>query len=182
MRKSKLFDCSTPRFVLYSLLILHFCHFRKTSKNRCKKGCQKLSFLVPKPALAAQGPIDSAFFDDLGELEKSSFFGNSSGSQTNLENWAEGRQKAPNPAPSIRRGWWFMPAGSPGRPRARPESRKRPIGKRQKGPEGKKASGKVEKRKSWKGKVRKKERKRDDGKRASSAIEVDYSTHSALGG
>ena len=54
-----------------------------------------------------------------------------------------------------------MPAGSPGRPRARPESRKRLIGKRQKGPEGKKASGKVEKRKSWKGKVGKKERKRD---------------------
>ena len=54
-----------------------------------------------------------------------------------------------------------MSARSPGRPHARPESRKRPIGEREKGPEGKKASGKVEKRKSWKGKVGKKERKRD---------------------
>ena len=66
-----------------------------------------------------------------------------------------------------------MPPGSPGRPRARPESRKRPIGKRQKGPEGKKASGKVEKRKSWKGKVGKKERKRDYGKRASSVLKLE---------
>ena len=40
---------------------------------------------------------------------------------------------------------YFWPPGSPGRPRAGPESRKRPIGKREKGPEGKKASGKVEK-------------------------------------
>ena len=65
-----------------------------------------------------------------------------------------------------------MLAGSPGRPRARPESRKRPIGKRQKGPEGKKASGKVEKRKSWKGKVGTKERKRDYEKRASSVLKL----------
>ena len=46
-------------------------------------------------------------------------------------------------------------------PHARPASRKRPAGKREKGPEGKKASGTVQKRKSWKGKVGKKERKRD---------------------
>ena len=88
MRKSKVFDGPEPRLALYSSLITHFRRFRKKSKNRCKKGCQKLSFLVQKPALGAQGPIDSAFFDDLGELEKSSFFGNRSESQTNLENWA----------------------------------------------------------------------------------------------
>ena len=41
--------------------------------------------MVQKPALGAQGPIDSAFFDDLGELEKSPFFGNRSGSQKNLK-------------------------------------------------------------------------------------------------
>ena len=74
MRKSMNFDGSEPRLALYSSLILHFCHFRKISKNLCKKGCQKLSFLVQKPALGAQGPSDSAFFDDLGELENHCFF------------------------------------------------------------------------------------------------------------
>ena len=121
MPKSMIFDCSEPRLALYSSLISHFCHFRKTSKNRCKKGCQKLSFLVPKPALAAQGPIDSAFFDDLGELEKSTFFGNRSGSQKNRKNCAKGRQKESR-----------MPAGTylllsswapQAAPRARPEGK-----------------------------------------------------------
>ena len=77
------------------------------------------------------------------------------------EKFAKWPPKGANPAPGLRRWWWFGPLGSPGRPRARPESRKRPSGKREKGPEGKKASGKVEKRKSWKGKVGKKEIKRD---------------------
>lgn len=34
----------------------------------------------------------------------------------------------------------FSPRGSPGRPRARPESRKRPVGKREKGQGGKRAT------------------------------------------
>ena len=77
------------------------------------------------------------------------------------EKLPKGLPKGANPAPRFRQWWWFGPLGSPGRPRARPESRKRPVGKREKGPEGKKASGKVVKRKSGKGKVEKKERKRD---------------------
>ena len=88
MPKSKVFDSSEPRLALYSSLILHFRHFRTISKKQCKKAYKKLLSLVQKPALGAQGLIDSAFFDDLGELETSQFFGNGSGSQKNLENWA----------------------------------------------------------------------------------------------
>ena len=62
MPKSKVFDGSEPRLALYSSHISHFRPFRKISKNRCKKGCQKLLFLVQKLALGAQESIDSAIF------------------------------------------------------------------------------------------------------------------------
>ena len=125
MRKWEVFDDSEPRLVLYSSLISHFCHFQKRSENQCKKGCHKLSFLIQKPALGAHWPIDFAFFEDLGELEKSKFFGNRSRHQKNRENCAKGRQKEPRtPART-----YFCPAGLPRRPRARDQRESRNEGK-----------------------------------------------------
>ena len=44
MRKSKVFDGSEPRLALYSSLITHFCHFRKTQKINAKRDAQNRVF------------------------------------------------------------------------------------------------------------------------------------------
>ena len=75
MRKSMLFDGSEPCLALYSSLISHFCHFRKTLKNPCKKGCQKSLIFVQKRDLGAQGSIDSTILGDFWGFKKSLIFG-----------------------------------------------------------------------------------------------------------
>ena len=75
----------------------------------------------------------------------------------NRKSWLKGRQKES----MIPTAGYFWPPGSPGRPRARPESRKRPVGKRQKDEWERRQVEKLIKGKVGKEKLARRKRKRD---------------------
>ena len=151
------FDGSEPRLALYSSLISHFRNFRKKLKNRCQNGSENPSELVQKSTLGWLLAPDCRLFRLLEQCQKMLEFRSRLGRPKNRKSLPKGRQKELR----MLTGSYFGQPGSPGQPRARPESRKRPVGKRQKDQRERRQVEKWKKRKVGKDKLARRKRKRD---------------------